>query len=266
MPVKKACSKCGEVKPSSDFSKDSRAKSGLQSRCRECEKEDRHASRDAIAERKKRYREKNLDDLRKKERERSRRLRQEDPEAVNEKIRNWKRANRDKVLEGQRKYREKNKEKIRKSSKVYNKKNKGRQIAYTTAYRAKRVKHDLEFRIRLGVRSRLRVAVKSDGRCSSGTKGLGCTISHLKEHLSSQFRDGMSWDNWGDAWEIDHIFPLSKANLLDPVEFFAVCNWRNMQPLTLDENAAKGNIVDERSSSLFESLKEMFVCEQLHCG
>ena len=32
-------------------------------------------------------------------------------------------------------------------------------------------------------------------------------VSILRAHLESQFKDGMSWDNYGD-WNIDHRVPL----------------------------------------------------------
>ena len=49
----------------------------------------------------------------------------------------------------------------------------------------------------------------------------------------------MTWDNWGEVWHLDHNFPLAAADLEDRTEFLAVCNWRNLQPLTVKENLEK---------------------------
>ena len=46
---------------------------------------------------------------------------------------------------------------------------------------------------------------------------LDCSIDFFVEHIDAQFKDGMSWDNYGrdlerDCWEIDHIVPVNCDN------------------------------------------------------
>jgi hypothetical protein len=69
---------------------------------------------------------------------------------------------------------------------------------------------------------------------------LGCTLEELKIHLESQFKEGMNWGNYG-KWEIDHIFPLSKADLTNLEEYKKVFHYTNLQPLWKAENRSKGN-------------------------
>jgi len=56
--------------------------------------------------------------------------------------------------------------------------------------------------------------------------------------LEALFRDGMTWDNYGSFWHLDHMKPLSlfsKENIMDA--------WRldNLQPLLRLENLRKSN-------------------------
>lgn len=80
-------------------------------------------------------------------------------------------------------------------------------------------------------------------RESKYTRALGYTWAALRAHLEAQFHPGMSWDNWGEGWEVDHIRPVSAfryVSLEDPLFREA---WRldNLRPLWRDENQAKGN-------------------------
>lgn len=68
---------------------------------------------------------------------------------------------------------------------------------------------------------------------------LGCTVQEWKSHLEAQFKPGMTWDNYGKYWEIDHIFPLSKAFKISIEEFYKALHYTNTQPLTCTENAIK---------------------------
>jgi len=50
----------------------------------------------------------------------------------------------------------------------------------------------------------------------------------------------MTWDNYG-KWHVDHIFPVSKADLTNEEELKKVCNYGNLQPLWAKENMSKGS-------------------------
>lgn len=41
---------------------------------------------------------------------------------------------------------------------------------------------------------------------------LECDIATYKAYLESRFVEGMSWDNYGTEWEIDHIIPTKYQN------------------------------------------------------
>ncbi len=69
----KECSACKETKPTSDFFKDNRKKSGLQSQCRKCmakQKRERYANDEKFREKHRKYTEKNREWIRAKQRKR----------------------------------------------------------------------------------------------------------------------------------------------------------------------------------------------------
>lgn len=110
---------------------------------------------------------------------------------------------------------------------------------------------DLPYRIKKIARVRLRAVIA--GR--SGWRLVGADAAHVMQHLEQMFLPTMTWGNYGHEWEIDHIFPISRANLADELELAAVCNWRNLQPLLVSDNAKKKDRVTPRAVKLFNDIK-----------
>lgn len=71
-------------------------------------------------------------------------------------------------------------------------------------------------------------------------KYIGCSVVELKSHLENQFKDGMSWENYG-KWHIDHITPRSHFDHNNESEIFKCWHYTNLQPLWASENIKKGN-------------------------
>ena len=49
----------------------------------------------------------------------------------------------------------------------------------------------------------------------------GCSVEFLFKHIESQFREGMTWGNYGvgkGKWCIDHILPCKHFNLLEQID------------------------------------------------
>lgn len=71
---------------------------------------------------------------------------------------------------------------------------------------------------------------------------VGYSVGELKIHLESMFKDGMSWDNYGE-WHIDHIIPKSVFNYKKPnhIAFKKCWGLENLQPLWAKENYIKSN-------------------------
>lgn len=74
---------------------------------------------------------------------------------------------------------------------------------------------------------------------------LGYTVEDLLSHLEKSFRDGMTWDNYGRVWHIDHIIPKSFFiyDNYESEQFKACWSLSNLQPLLAEENRKKNNKV-----------------------
>jgi hypothetical protein len=87
------------------------------------------------------------------------------------------------------------------------------------------------------------------GKCGRRwTELVGWTVDDLKQHLESQFTEGMTWDNHGQVgWHIDHKIPVSSFNITSyKCNDFKKCwSLNNLQPLWYDDNIRKGNKVEK---------------------
>jgi hypothetical protein len=93
----------------------------------------------------------------------------------------------------------------------------------------------------------------SIGQCLRGEKKrrkwidlVGYSVAQLKTHLERQFAKGMTWQNYGSAWHIDHIIPLRVFNYraADDPDFVRAWGLRNLRPLWAVDNLHKGGRLD----------------------
>lgn len=100
----------------------------------------------------------------------------------------------------------------------------------------------VKYKLKCRARGRVKNALKQRGLINpfkSISKVVGCTTDFLAKHIESKFRDGMTWDNHGTVWELDHIYPLARLDLSDPEQMKRGCHWTNLQPLLKHENRRK---------------------------
>ena len=73
-------------------------------------------------------------------------------------------------------------------------------------------------------------------------KLLGYTSDDLIAHLEKQFKNNMSWENYGE-WHVDHIIPDSWFNYSSTKdeEFKKSWSLNNLQPLWAKDNLSKNN-------------------------
>ena len=156
--------------------------------------------------------------------------------------------NRKKILAERREYRANSKVKIRE----YEAKNKDKKREYMREYVNTRYKTDPAFRAVSIVRARGREIHKTVGKVktrhtSSFEKHFGCSEATYLAHISAQFRDGMTWENQGTVWELDHVIPLAVVQDM-PLEdlesnILMLNHITNLQPLFKAENRAKGDTI-----------------------
>lgn len=109
-------------------------------------------------------------------------------------------------------------------------------------YHTPRSEQPLCRKVKNVARNRIKQAFKMRGlKRPSGviSKAVGCTTTQLANHLASMFRDGMTVDNHGTVWEIDHIRPLCSFDLTDEKQLQEACHYSNLQPLLIKENRKK---------------------------
>jgi hypothetical protein len=113
-------------------------------------------------------------------------------------------------------------------------------------YRAKRRKEDPVYRMTNSLRSRLNLAIKKGCGFKIGTTTelLGCDWETVRNHLESQFIEGMDWENYGYyGWHVDHIRPCSSFDISDPIQQRVCFHYTNLQPIwAKGRDGKKGNL------------------------
>ena len=109
-------------------------------------------------------------------------------------------------------------------------------------YKRDRMKRDTTFKIIHRLRTRILLVLHGKKKAESSMNLLGCTAEHLKKHLEEQFKDDMSWENYGiKGWHIDHIKPCASYDLSIIEEQKECFHYTNLQPLWWFENLAKSD-------------------------
>ena len=102
---------------------------------------------------------------------------------------------------------------------------------------------DTAFRIYCSVRTRLNKLAKRKAKHRSALRTipvLGCSMLEFKEYIERQFKRGMSWENYGKRWHLDHKIPCARFDLSDRSQVERCFNFRNYQPLSILDNLRKG--------------------------
>ena len=116
-------------------------------------------------------------------------------------------------------------------------------------YRAKRKAiHDRwearpENRLRANLGLRLNLAIRAGGGCKDQSilRIIGCTLPELHAHITRQFIRGMTWENYGSMWHVDHIVPCSYFDLSRHDEQRRCFHFANLRPLWAEQNCREGD-------------------------
>jgi hypothetical protein len=194
-----------------------------------------------------------------KVRERNRRWRESHPGATSEACRKWRTANKDRHDEGVRKWYANNALRKSEYNRQYDSQNKEhRKLRAKTNYKQRRAS-DPHFRLMGSIRTRQGKFFKGKSRSLSMVRDMGCDREFFLRHIISQFTAGMTMENYVKLWHLDHIYPLSRADIVDnPIHFLAAANWRNIQPMLGPENLKKSDAVTPEAQALFDQLRAEF--------
>jgi hypothetical protein len=149
-----------------------------------------------------------------------------------------------------------NKEAIRAANTAYYQANKERILRNTAQWkkenpakfadhRRKYLRNSPKARIANNSRDRIRRMIGSQGKGRGrSNKLIGCDAYSLCLILEAQFMPGMTWENYGTVWHVDHIIPLATYDLTDPTQQREAFHYTNLQPLWASANMAKGDTVE----------------------
>jgi hypothetical protein len=139
------------------------------------------------------------------------------------------------------------KEELKAYTRAYNAtpENRAKRAARRREYERNRMAEDPSYKLSKQVRLRTRSALRQQGakKLHHTFALLGCSLPELRSHLERQFSSGMSWDNFGTFWSLDHCTPCACYLLADPVEARQCFHYTNLQPMLVKDNLLKGSCV-----------------------
>lgn len=116
-------------------------------------------------------------------------------------------------------------------------------------------KNNTIFKIKRTLNSRIRCCLKQ--KSERTIKYLDCNYDNYKNWLEFNFNNEFNLDNYGKAWQIDHVVPLSKFDLDKIEEQMIAFNWRNTMPLSVKENLKKNKkIINSQIEQHYQNLKK----------
>ena len=148
--------------------------------------------------------------------------------------------NKDKIASWSKGYREKNKKIIAKKKKLYAIKNWDKILKYKNEWEKNKCKTDIKYRIMRRLRNRIYCSMFRHKKSDTFKKLTGASMEIVWSHLESKFKPGMSRNNYGKRWHIDHVIPCAAFDLTKPEEQFKCFHYTNLQPLWAKENLKKG--------------------------
>ena len=229
----KICKNCGHAKSLDLFKNEKRNADGKTNKCREC------------LNRKKREYRKNHPDLVRSQDKKRRNLShvktymknywEDNFEDLAKKAKQRYETDKKPYLDRAKKQREKNPVKWKKYLKEWRTENR----KYLNQYVLNKLHTDPLFKLKHKLRGALRKALNGKKKTNPTLKYLGCDINFLKGYLEAKFRDGMTWENHGLIWHIDHILPCRSFDLSKEKDIEKCFHYTNLQPLLASENLTK---------------------------
>ena len=121
-----------------------------------------------------------------------------------------------------------------------------------SAYKRNREINDPAFKLKNKFYVRVYHAIRriKEGKATSTYELSGCSWESLKAHLERKFKRGMTWENYGSGWHVDHIIPCAKFDLSKDIELRRCFHFSNLQPLWASANYTKGDKCENAQPSL----------------
>jgi len=272
----KACTKCGESKPTEAFGLKRSAKSGRKTACKTCtnlqsktHKEENKAnaaayyiankekiiarSRSNYAENKDRakkagkaYRDANKASkaaqdkaYREANKEKISARNKARYESNPAKAKEYRELNKDSISTAMKNWRQSNRSKIAEYQRLYIDKNRNAIMMNKTKRQKERISEDPIYAMRIRASQLIRIYLRKGGytKKSRCHEILGCAWDEFKSHIERQFTKGMSWERLGEI-HLDHITPMATAKTESDV--IALNHFTNLRPMWAKDNMSKG--------------------------
>lgn len=110
----------------------------------------------------------------------------------------------------------------------------------------KRKRRNPRYRLHANISRRVRESISHGKNGRQWEEILGYSLKDLMHYLQKRFKHGMTWENYGKVWHIDHKIPLKAFNFnsVGNPDFKRCWALSNLQPLFSKENIAKKDTVE----------------------
>jgi len=153
-------------------------------------------------------------------------------EKISEYYSEWRENKKEHLKEYQKKWREENRDKLRKTKRDYEKNRKD---------------SDPLYKLIANFRTAIWTVLKESNVDKYGHyfDVLQYSPEELINHLEKQFKDDMTWDNYG-IWHVDHKSPITSFDIqeMGDEEFMKCWSLDNLQPMWGEENIRKSNKIN----------------------
>ena len=90
-----------------------------------------------------------------------------------------------------------------------------------------------------------RIRGELHGHKLQSLKLIDCNAQFFKEWLEHNFKEGMTFDNYGAHWHLDHVIPCESFDFSIDDEIKHCFRWTNVQPLEAKLNFSKQHKINE---------------------
>lgn len=159
----------------------------------------------------------------------------------NETLRKWRRGHPSKAAEERKKWRLSHPDKVKDDIRKWRENNPDRMKLHAlTAY--KKNISTPRGRLLNSIRNGIAHSLRGSKNGKRWEVIVGYTFEKLRASLEKRFKEGMTWENYGSYWHVDHKIPVAAFNFEKPEDLdFKRC-WalKNLQPLEAKKNLSKG--------------------------
>ncbi len=87
----------------------------------------------------------------------------------------------------------------------------------------------------------LRRYILQNNQTSAYASYFGLDIQGFRNWIELQFTEGLNWDNFGTAWQFDHIVPVAFFDFEQEQDLYLCWNFINIRVERLDDQTNKAN-------------------------